>query len=152
MVPVAIVGHRDLGGARTSAFVADASESVLSAARSRWPTVTAISALAEGADTIFAETALALEIPLRVVRPFRDYEEDFVDEASRRCKTRFEASDLRNVNFTNATLSGTTFIGSKVAGAILTDARLDRVEGEVDLAADDGEELVLVSTWLGRAA
>ncbi len=84
MVRVAIVGHRDLGGARTSAFVADASHGVLSAAQLRWPRVTAVSALAEGADTIFAEAALALGIPLRVVRPFRDYEADFVNDATRR--------------------------------------------------------------------
>jgi hypothetical protein len=84
VVRVAIVGHRDLGGARASAFVADASHGVLSAAQLRWPRVTAVSALAEGADTIFAEAALALGIPLRVVRPFRDYEADFVNDATRR--------------------------------------------------------------------
>lgn len=84
MVRVAIVGHRDLRGARTSAFVADASHGVLSAAQLRWPRVTAVSALAEGADTIFAEAALALDIPLRVVRPFRGYEADFADHETRR--------------------------------------------------------------------
>jgi len=83
VVRVAIVGHRDLGGARTSAFVADASHGVLSAAQLRWPRVSAVSALAEGADTIFAEAALALGIPLRVVTPFHGYEEDFVDHATR---------------------------------------------------------------------
>lgn len=84
MVRVAIVGHRDLGNARTSGFVADASHGVLSAAQHRWRGVTALSALAEGADTIFAEAALALRIPLQVVRPFHDYETDFASPATRR--------------------------------------------------------------------
>jgi len=84
VVRVAIVGHRNLGGARASAFVADASHDLLSAAQRRWPQVAAVSALAEGADTIFAEAALALDIPLRVVTPFRDYESDFVSPATRR--------------------------------------------------------------------
>jgi hypothetical protein len=84
VVRVAIVGHRHLASARTSAFVADASHGVLSAARNRRQGVTAVSALAEGADTIFAEAALDLGIPLRVVRPFRGYENDFASAATRR--------------------------------------------------------------------
>jgi hypothetical protein len=84
VVRVAIVGHRDLGGARTRAFVADASHGVLSAAQLRSPRVAAVSALAEGADSIFAEAALALGIPLRVVRPFSGYEADFADLGTRR--------------------------------------------------------------------
>ena len=67
-------------------------------------------------------------------------------------KTRFEASDLRNVDFTGATLSGTRFYGSKVAGAILVDTRLDDVEGEVDIAAEDeARELVPASAWIAQA-
>jgi hypothetical protein len=84
VVRVAIVGHRDLGCAQTSAFVADASHDVLSAAQRRWPDMAAVSALAEGADTIFAVAALALGIPLRVVTPFHDYESDFVSPEARR--------------------------------------------------------------------
>lgn len=67
-------------------------------------------------------------------------------------KTRFEESDLRNVDFTGATLSGTRFYGSKVAGATLVDTRLDDVEGEVDIAAEDeARELVPASTWIAQA-
>jgi hypothetical protein len=84
VVHVAIVGHRDLGGACTRAFVADASHGVLSAAQLRWSRVVAVSALAEGADSIFAEAALALGIPLRVVRPFLGYEADFAELGTRR--------------------------------------------------------------------
>ena len=66
--------------------------------------------------------------------------------------TRFEASDLRDVNFTGARLSGTKFLRPKVAGAILTDAVLDGVEGEVDVSPeDDEEELVPASVWIAQA-
>jgi hypothetical protein len=68
-------------------------------------------------------------------------------------KTRFERSDLRDVNFTGATLSGTRFYGSKVAGAVLVDALLDGIEGEVDIAPeDDKETLVPASEWIAGAS
>jgi len=66
--------------------------------------------------------------------------------------TRFERSDLRDVNFGGATLSGTKFIRPKVAGATLTDAVLDGVEGEVDISPEDeGEELMPASVWIAQA-
>jgi hypothetical protein len=39
--------------------------------------VTAFSALAQGADTLFAEAAVSLHIPLHIITPFRNYETDF---------------------------------------------------------------------------
>ncbi len=50
--------------------------------------VVAVSALAEGADTIFAEAALSTDVPLEIVRPFRRYEDEFPTERSR---TRYRA-------------------------------------------------------------
>jgi hypothetical protein len=46
--------------------------------------VVAISALAEGADTLFAEAALLTQVPLEIVRPFARYADDFVTAAGRR--------------------------------------------------------------------
>jgi hypothetical protein len=43
----------------------------------------AISALAEGADTLFAEAALQLGVPLEIVRPFDRYVDDFATRPSR---------------------------------------------------------------------
>ena len=43
----------------------------------------ALSAIAEGADTLFAEAALELSIPLDIVRPFQDYAADFRKKVAR---------------------------------------------------------------------
>lgn len=89
---IAIVGHRELGGAATVAFVATASRSVLGEALRGGSGVTAVSALAEGADTIFAEAAVALGIPLHVVTPFSGYESDFAGPQSRARYRRLRAA------------------------------------------------------------
>lgn len=81
---IAIVGHRALGGASVEGFVADASRTLLQEAKGRWSRVDAVSALAEGADTLFAEAALELDVPLHVVTPFTQYESDFVEPQARR--------------------------------------------------------------------
>src|SRR5438552_11828242 len=47
----------------------------------------ALSAIAEGADTLFAEAAIRLDIPLEIVRPFTNYAEDFRTASAR---TRYE--------------------------------------------------------------
>jgi hypothetical protein len=46
--------------------------------------VVAVSALAEGADTLFAEAALLMQVPLEIVRPFARYADDFVTASGRR--------------------------------------------------------------------
>ena len=84
MSRIAIVGHRDLGSASAEAFVAQTSRTVLAEARRRWERVDAASALAVGADTLFAEAALELDLPLHVVTPFAEYESDFDEPQARR--------------------------------------------------------------------
>jgi hypothetical protein len=62
---IAVTGHWSLGDAATVAFVRQAIESLLRQFQSDNPQgVVALSGLALGADTIFAEEALALGIPL----------------------------------------------------------------------------------------
>jgi hypothetical protein len=78
-----IVGHRELD-AEAAAFVGGASSALLSDALRCSGDVVAISALAEGADTLFAEAALSVHVPLEVVRPFSCYADDFWTEPSRR--------------------------------------------------------------------
>lgn len=77
MFRIGIVGHRYLTNAQTIAFVADQSLAALKQAQAEHSDVVALSAIAEGADTLFAEAALTLEIPLEIVLPFADYAADF---------------------------------------------------------------------------
>jgi hypothetical protein len=77
-----IVGHRELD-AEAAEFVGTESRRLLSHALTAFGDVVAISALAEGADTLFAEAALSTHVPLELVRPFSRYVEDFPTERSR---------------------------------------------------------------------
>jgi hypothetical protein len=83
MLRVAIAGHRMLGDPGTVRFVAEQCEALLSRAKSLHQHVTALSATAEGADTLFAEAAVSLRIPLEIVRPFDAYYNDFPTAAAR---------------------------------------------------------------------
>ena len=77
MLRLAIVGHRFLGDSDRVRFVAEQCARVLTRAQIAHPDVIAVSATAEGADTVFAEAAVALDIPLEIVRPFDEYSSDF---------------------------------------------------------------------------
>jgi len=81
---VGIVGHRYLGSQRTIRFVCQACNDILSGIKQHGYIVTAVSALAEGADTFFAEAAVDLGIPLEIVRPFRSYILDFSTDSARK--------------------------------------------------------------------
>jgi len=85
MLHAGIVGHRYLRGTATSGFVVRQCSAILRRLQARHTAVTALSAIAEGADTLFAEAALALHIPLDIVQPFEGYASDFsTTEAQRR--------------------------------------------------------------------
>lgn len=71
---VGVTGHRLLQNPHA---VATKIHDVLVGILQAHPRVTVYSALAVGADTLFAESALALDIPLVAVIPFAHYEEDF---------------------------------------------------------------------------
>jgi hypothetical protein len=82
MQRLGIVGHRALDrGAR--AFVLSASSTLIADAQ-RTTEVAAVSALAEGADTLFAEAALSVGARLEIVRPYDGYEGEFDVESRRR--------------------------------------------------------------------
>lgn len=87
MLTVGVVGHRSLGDAATSAFVYQRCLTILKHLQALHAGVTALSAIAEGADTLFAEAALALDIPLDIVLPFGGYASDF---ASTHARERYE--------------------------------------------------------------
>ena len=77
-----IVGHRELDP-ETTAFVGAQSIALIDSERAACGDIVAVSALAEGADTLFAEAAVGLGVQLEIVRPFDSYEDDFRTEASR---------------------------------------------------------------------
>jgi hypothetical protein len=83
MLRVGIVGHRMLGDPGTVRFVADQCELILRRAKGLHGAVNALSATAEGADTLFAEAAVSLQIPLDIVRPFDGYRSDFLSAQAR---------------------------------------------------------------------
>ena len=91
MFRIGIVGHRYLANSETIAFVSDQSLAVLRQAQLKHPDVVAFSAIAEGADTLFAEAALTLGIPLEIVRPFAEYAADFETQEA---MARYEALHL----------------------------------------------------------
>lgn len=109
MFRIGIVGHRYLTNAETIAFVADQSLAALKQAQANHSDVVALSAIAEGADTLFAEAALALDIPLEIVRPFADYAADFETFPARkryeelrvaaRCEVRLTYQERSNVAY-----------------------------------------------------
>lgn len=78
---VAVTGHRMLGDRHVHAWVKDASRRVLAASAEigalNTAGVEAWSALAIGADTLFAQAALELGVPLVGVVPFAAYPRDF---------------------------------------------------------------------------
>jgi hypothetical protein len=91
MFYVGIVGHRYFADQGTETFVREECTGILKQAKVDHGELVALSALAEGADTLFAEAALALGIPLEIVRPFRDYNSDFETTLSRERYEKFRA-------------------------------------------------------------
>lgn len=83
LIHIGIVGHRYLKGAETNSFVAQQCLALLQQFKSRYAEVVALSAIAEGADTLFAEAALALGLPIDIVRPFEQYASDFESTCAR---------------------------------------------------------------------
>lgn len=78
MLTVAVTGHRNLGFPETTAFVAYACRNILSRLQKQHSdNIMALSAIATGADTLFADAAIDLNIPLSVVLAADDIIEDY---------------------------------------------------------------------------
>jgi hypothetical protein len=89
---VGVTGHRHL---RDSDDLAQRCAELLRIVRESHPHLAACSALAAGADTLFAESALGLGIPLEVVIPYTHYEDDFPTPAERTRYLRLRAAASR---------------------------------------------------------
>jgi len=83
MVKIGVVGHRFLESETTKKFVTNQCMIILEEAQRKYKDVIALSAIAEGADIIFAETALLLKIVLHTVKPFKKYINDFEKTSSK---------------------------------------------------------------------
>jgi hypothetical protein len=92
---IGIAGHRNIANAKTAAFVFENCFDVLKRLKREHKDVVALSALAEGADTLFGEAAVALNIPLRIVRPFRQYASDFTSPSAKRRYHRLRSRAYR---------------------------------------------------------
>jgi hypothetical protein len=86
---IGITGHRKLGAAE--GWMADTLRRLLSEFHAETECV-AVSALAVGADTLFADAAVDLGIPLEAVLPYAGYIEDFPAGAVRERYARLLAS------------------------------------------------------------
>src|SRR5438477_543400 len=82
MFRLGIVGHRFFPNRKTLLFVREQCCAILKRAQAEHGAVVAVSAIAEGADTLFAEAALSLDVPLEVIRPFENYADDFENESA----------------------------------------------------------------------
>lgn len=77
---IGITGHRHFSEPEMYKFVSDTLRDKLSTLKAEHGNVRALSALALGADTIFAEIALGLGYELEVVVPFARFQDDFKNE------------------------------------------------------------------------
>jgi hypothetical protein len=98
MFRLGIVGHRYFRDKITSEFVAEQCLRILKQVLAEHPDLVAISAIAEGADTMFAEAALKLNLPVEIVRPFENYADDFkTTSAKRRYQKLWEAARKKSL-------------------------------------------------------
>ena len=92
MIRIGIVGHRYLGSKEVINFVSQNCTAVFKQVLAEYSNVVALSAIAEGADSLFADAALLQGIPLEIVRPFQEYATDFKTISARENYNRLRAA------------------------------------------------------------
>jgi hypothetical protein len=95
MTRIGIVGHRFFNDDLVLKFVKQQTTEILNKALKENTNPIALSAIAEGADTLFAEAAIALDIPLEIVRPYLTYSSDFASASSQNCYNRLRTAARR---------------------------------------------------------
>ena len=80
---VGIVGHRQFAVENADIYVQSCCHRILTDLRAEYPEIRAISAMAEGADSIFAQAAVTLNIPFESVIPFDNFQSDFIEAIPR---------------------------------------------------------------------
>ena len=92
---VGVAGHRRFDDPAAGRFVARGCRAILRQIGLTSPGCVALSPLAEGADTLFAEAAVGLGFPLDVVRPYAAFGEDFTTAQARRRYGRLRSAARR---------------------------------------------------------
>lgn len=100
-IRIGIVGHRYFQSQEVETFISESCQRIFLSLQHRYSSLIAVSAIAQGADSIFAQAALALNIPLEIVCPFETYYEDFACQKSSQIYTslRNAASQEKSLNF-----------------------------------------------------
>lgn len=98
---VGVIGHRYLGDESCALFARTCCHALLSDLRQKFSRIKAISALSDGADSIFAQTAISLGMELESIIPFANFNSDFPDELPRERLRNFRlnAATETQVNF-----------------------------------------------------
>jgi hypothetical protein len=77
---IGVVGHRDITNAEKHSYTHFCCHRLLAGIKNKYSVVNAISAISNGADTIFAQSAISLGIHLESIIPFREFSSDFHDD------------------------------------------------------------------------
>ena len=98
---VGVVGHRDLGSLEQQTYSHFCCYRLLSELKRKYSCVVAVSALAAGADSLLAQSALSLDITLESIIPFEKFSSDFIEELDyeRYMTLRSYSYSLKQVNF-----------------------------------------------------
>lgn len=80
---IGVIGHRDIGSFDNHEYAHLVIHEILSCLKQEYCDVRAILALSVGANSLFAKSAISLNIQLDSVRPFENYSDDFKSEESR---------------------------------------------------------------------
>ena len=94
-IRIGIVGHRYIQSPEVEEFIYGSCRRILLELQRRYRTLTALSAIAQGADSIFAQAALSLALPLEIVCPFERYAEDFASQEASRIYSTLRAAASR---------------------------------------------------------
>jgi len=98
---VGVIGHRELGDFDNHEYAHLAIHKILSEFKRAYKEVRAVSALSEGADSLFAKSAILLNIQLESVIPFEGFSDDFQSEESqaRYLSMKFSSDKESRVRF-----------------------------------------------------
>lgn len=88
------IGHRVIKDQDEFHYVTSCCHKIFSTFKKQYPCIRAVSAIAEGADSIFSQIAISSGIQLDTVIPFEKFEADFKDEESRARYTMLRNSSI----------------------------------------------------------
>ena len=97
---IGVIGHRDLGAIERHSYIHFCCHRILTRLKNKYSRVIAISAISDGADSIFAQSAISLGIHLESIIPFGQFSSDFQEELTNE-RYRYLQSRSKYVTRTN---------------------------------------------------